>query len=232
MTQLTGKLRAEYVKKMFTAIAGRYDRLNRLMTAGQDVRWRRAVIRQARLGPGERLLDLGAGTGDLAREALRQQPRAYVIAADFTPAMMRAGSRHGALPWCQADALALPYRTGSFAAVVSGFLFRNVIDLDQALGEACRVLSRGGRLVILDTTRPRRSLFSPMVRLHMHTIIPLLGRVLGGSNAAYRYLPESTEQFLSAEELASRMEGAGFSQVSFRVLMFGTVAIHYAEKPA
>ncbi len=230
MTQLEGRERARFIQGMFTRIASRYDLMNRLMTGFQDVRWRRQVIRLAHLSPGDRVLDLGTGTGDLAREARAQQPAASVTAADFTLEMMRVGKRMGSLDWSAADALSLPFRAGSFDAVVSGFLMRNVNDLPEALREQHRVLKPGGRIVILDTTRPGRSLLSPFIRFHMHVIIPALGSLLTGTREAYTYLPESSEGFLAAEQLASRLETAGFHQVSFQRLMFGTIAIHRAEK--
>ena len=217
---------------MFERIAPRYDLLNRLMTAGQDRAWRRQVIRLAGLPEDGRLLDLGAGTGDLSGEALRQHPSSRPLAADFTPGMLRVGQpRYGdRLDWCAADALRLPFPNASFDAVVSGFLLRNVVDLPQALAEQQRVLKPGGRLVALDTTRPPRSLLTPLIRFHMHTIIPFLGRIISGQADAYHYLPETSEGFLAAEELQARIAAAGFRQVEFRRLMFGAVAIHWARK--
>jgi demethylmenaquinone methyltransferase/2-methoxy-6-polyprenyl-1,4-benzoquinol methylase len=230
MTHLTGKERGEYVQQMFTRIAHRYDLMNRLMTAGQDVEWRKAVIRQARLAPNARLLDLGAGTGDLAREALAQQPEINVVAADFTLEMMRVGNRNGSLPWSAADALNLPFPDKTFDAIVSGFLMRNVGDVQQALKEQYRTLKPGGRIVILDTTKPKRNLLSPFIWLHMHFVIPLLGRIMSGFGEAYNYLPDSTEGFLTAEELTVRMAAVSFKRINFERLMFGTIAIHWGEK--
>jgi len=231
MTHLSGKEKSNYVQDLFTRIAGRYDLMNRLMTAGQDVRWRREVIRRAGLQPQARVLDLGAGTGDLARAALAQQPTARVNAADFTFEMMRAGRKPGdAFGWANADALALPFPDETFHAVVSGFLMRNVVDSQAALLEQLRVLQPGGRIVILDTTRPKRNLLSPLIWLHMHLVIPLLGTLLSGQSDAYTYLPDSSEAFLTAEELASRMLLAGFKRTGFRRLMFGTIAIHWGVK--
>jgi demethylmenaquinone methyltransferase/2-methoxy-6-polyprenyl-1,4-benzoquinol methylase len=230
MTHLTGKERGEYVQDMFTRIAYRYDLMNRIMTAGQDVHWREQVIRQAGLRPKARLLDLGAGTGDLAREALKQQPQARVVAADFTLEMMRVGQLNGSLPWSAADALRLPFRNGTFDAIVSGFLMRNVGDIQQALKEQYRTLKPGGRIVILDTTKPKPNLLSPFIWLHMHLVIPLLGRLVSGTDDAYKYLPDSTEGFVTAEELTVRMAAVGFKKINFERLMFGTIAIHWGEK--
>ena len=228
--EFTGKERAAHVQKMFTKIARRYDVMNRLMTAGQDIRWRKEVIAHAKLDTGDALLDLGAGTGDLAREALRQQPASSALAADFTLEMMRAGKKHGALDWTSADALNLPFPNERFDAIVSGFLMRNVTDVPRALNEQHRTLKPGGRIVILDTTRPRKNILTPFINIHLTYIIPTLGQLLTGERDAYTYLPDSTKGFLSAEELAATMKEAGFKDVKFSVKMFGTVAIHWGLK--
>jgi len=233
MTHLDNEQRAQYVQRMFARIAHRYDLMNRLMTAGQDARWRREVIRRADLHAGDMLLDLGAGTGDLAREALKQCERSRVIAGDFTLEMMRVGqARFAALPiaWSASDALRLPFADQTFDAIVSGFLLRNVIDLRRALREQYRVLKPGGHIVALDTTQPTRSILAPFIRFHMHTIIPMLGRLIAGASDAYTYLPDSTESFLQAEVLADRLREAGFEQVGFKKRMFGTVAIHWGQR--
>jgi len=230
MTQLTGNERAKYVQGMFTRIAKRYDLMNRLMTGGQDVRWRKRVIELARLDNNASLLDLGTGTGDLAREALSAFPKAKVVAADFTLEMMRVGRRTSPLDFSTADALRLPFGDLSFDAVISGFLMRNVIDLQKALDEQYLVLKNGGRIVILDTTRPKKNILSPFIWLHMHFVIPTLGGLLTGSRDAYRYLPETTEGFVTAEDMALRMAKAGFQKIGFQRFMFGTIAIHWGEK--
>jgi demethylmenaquinone methyltransferase/2-methoxy-6-polyprenyl-1,4-benzoquinol methylase len=230
MTQLTGRERAHYVQSMFTRIAHRYDLMNRLMTGGQDVRWRRQVVQLTRLRPNGSLLDLGTGTGDLAREALTQFPKARITAADFTLEMMRVGKKNGDLNFSSADALNLPFEDKTFDAVVSGFLMRNVTDVQKALSEQHRILKAGGRIVVLDTTRPKRNLLSPFIKFHMHVIIPTIGGVLSGMRDAYKYLPDTTENFLTAEELTVRMVAVGFRRVNFKRLMFGTIAIHWGEK--
>jgi demethylmenaquinone methyltransferase/2-methoxy-6-polyprenyl-1,4-benzoquinol methylase len=233
MAHLRGAARRNYVQAVFARIAGRYDRLNRLMTAGRDAAWRRAVIGLASLQPGQRVLDLGAGTGDLAQEAIRRCPQAQVVAADFTLAMMQQGRRRpggAAIPWLAADALSLPFPAASFDVVLSGFLIRNVVDVAQALREQWRVLTPGGQIVLLDTTRPPRNWLSPLIRLHLQVGIPLLGRLIAQQPEAYTYLSESTAGFLSAEQLAVRLQAAGFKEVQFQRRMLGMVAIHWAVK--
>ena len=234
MTHLTGAARAKYIQGMFTRIASRYDLMNHLMTFGRDRCWRREVINRAALPPtGGLLLDLGGGTGELGLEALQRNPTTIPIEADFTLEMMRVGQGHpgtGSLRWSAADAIMLPFPDDSFDAVVSGFLLRNVIDLPQSLAEQYRVIKPGGRLVALDTTRPKGSLLNPFVRLYMHTAIPLLGRLISGEDDAYVYLPDTSESFLSAEELVVQMASAGFGSIAFQRLNFGTIAIHWGVK--
>ena len=233
MAHLTGRERAAYVQNMFTRIAGRYDVMNRLMTFGQDQRWRNEVIHRAAITPGSRVLDLGAGTGDIALEIRARQPQAAPLAADFTIEMMRVGQKRNGgdlLDWCATDALNLPYANESFDAVVSGFLMRNVSDLPRALAEQRRVLKPGGRMVILDTTRPAENILTPFIGFHLNTIIPALGRMIAGDSEAYTYLPDTTKGFLSAEGLAARMIDANFKEIGFKRLMFGTIAIHWGRK--
>jgi demethylmenaquinone methyltransferase / 2-methoxy-6-polyprenyl-1,4-benzoquinol methylase len=233
VSNLLGTERARLVQEMFTQIAPRYDLMNRLMTFGQDVGWRRQVIQRAHLRPGSWLLDLGAGTGDLAGEARRQCPLAHIIAADFTVRMMAFGQSRNAnerLGWAAADARALPFPDRAFEAVVSGFLLRNVTNLPLSLSEQYRVLKPGGRMVTLDTTPPPDNLLKPFIRIHLHQVIPTLGRLVAGQVEAYQYLPETTENFLEPERLAGRMVEAGFRQVGFVRLMFGTIAIHWGIK--
>jgi len=234
MTNLSGDERARYIQEMFTRIARRYDLMNCLITAGQDSRWRREVIRRASLPPGANIiLDLGAGTADLGLEALRQNPAATLIEADFTIEMMHVGQQRSgsaSLRWAAADALKLPFPADTFDAVVSGFLLRNVVDLPQTLREQHRVLKSGGMLVALDTTRRRENLIAPLIHFHMHTIIPFLGRLLTGEAEGYTYLPDSSDGFLRAEELADHIAAAGFREACFRRLMFGTIAIHWGRK--
>ena len=205
--------------------------MNRLMTGGFDRKWKWEVSRRVNLANDDRLLDLGTGTGDLARAVLAEQPNARVVAADFSLEMMLAGKEKFNLPFVQADALALPFSDSTFDCVVSGYLLRNVSRLDQAISEVFRVLKINKNFIVLDTTKPKKNIFSPLIWAYMHWVIPLIGVIISGNRDAYEYLPNSTEQFLSAEELAEKLKNAGFVSVQFRRLMFGTIAIHWGEKP-
>jgi len=233
MAQLAGLERAAYVHTMFARLAKHYDRLNRLVSAGQDEKWRRRVIDLARVPSGGRVLDIGTGTGDLVREVLRRDNLALAVGGDFTMEMMRQGqarpcSEH--IRWLNTNALDLPFPGESFDAVVSGYLLRNVVDVQQALAEKYRVLKPGGTVVCLDTTPPPSDWQHGPVHFYLRTIIPMLGRLIADEAEAYTYLPESTVHFLQAEELAACMQRAGFQAVHFLRLMFGTMAIHWGRK--
>lgn len=236
MAHLSGEERSEYVRAMFDRVAERYDLLNRIISGGQDMRWRRFAVEAAALPAGGALLDIAAGTGDIAFEALKRSPSANVAAADFSLGMMRVGRRRQPfgqkVAWTGADALALPYANESFDAVVSAYLMRNVSDIPQALAEQRRILKRGGRVVILDTSPPPENALKPIILLHLKVGVPLLGRLIGGAAVAdaYRYLPESTQTFKTPQELKSLVESAGFDDVCIRSFMFGAMALHWGVK--
>ncbi|MCI0396245.1 MAG: ubiquinone/menaquinone biosynthesis methyltransferase [Chloroflexi bacterium] len=234
MAHLQGEARARYVQGMFARIAGRYDLMNRLMTGGQDVRWRRYVIRQAHLPPVGRLLDIATGTGEIAWEGLRQHPGIQAVGGDFTIEMMLAGRRdpqRQAIHWLAADTLALPFPDDTFDAVTSGFLMRNVVDMPGAFQEQARVTRPGGRVVVLESSPPKKNLLRPFIRLHLNVVIPTLGRLIAGDGEAYRYLPDSTQQFHDPKSLAEMMRRAGLVDVHYRLFMFGAIAIHAGRKP-
>jgi len=233
MAHLEGQERAEYVQEMFARIAGRYDTMNRLMTFGQDVRWRQTVIRLANLPVGGRLLDIATGTGDIADEGRRQVPGLRAVGGDFVIEMMQAG-RHlpdrAGIAWTAADTLALPFPDNTFDAVTSGFLIRNVIDVPGAFREQWRVTKPGGRVVVLESSPPKDNLLKPFIGIHLNYVIPTLGRLVTGERDAYRYLPDSTQAFQGPEQLAETMRAAGFVDVSYRLFMFGTIGIHVGTK--
>lgn len=234
MAHLTGQERAQYVQSMFARIAGRYDRMNRLMTFGQDLRWRRYVIQQANIPPQGRLLDIATGTGDIAYEGMQQVSGLQAVGGDFTLEMMQAGKLYPerqTIQWVGADTLSLPFPGNYFDAVTSGFLMRNVIDVDKALREQMRVLKPRGRVVILESSPPKRNLLRPFILFHLNHVIPTLGRLITGESDAYRYLPDSTQQFRTPQALAEAMHQTGFTHVQFKLFMFGTIAIHTGEKP-
>jgi len=234
MANLVGQERSQYVRSMFARIAPRYDLMNRVMTVGQDVRWRRFAVKQAGLPIEGALLDIATGTGEIAAEALRQVDGLTAVGGDFTPEMMIAGreiaDRTGIL-WTTADTLQLPFSGRLFDAVTSGFLMRNVIDVKRALNEQARVLKPGGRLVILESSPPKKNILRPLILFHLNRVIPFVGRVVAGDGEAYSYLPESTQQFLGPDELSERMRLAGLEQVDYRLFMFGTIAVHWGTKP-
>jgi len=209
--------------------------MNRLMTAGQDIRWRRRVIQLAQLPPEGVMLDIATGTGDIAHEGLRQHLGLKVYGGDFTIEMMQVGQSdpgRKAIRWTGADTLALPFPDDTFHAVTSGFLMRNVIDVAAAFIEQVRVTRPGGWVVVLESSPPKVNFLRPFITFHLNTIIPMLGRVVSGDREAYRYLPDSTQQFREPESLANIMRGAGLVDVGFEMFMFGTIAIHFGQKPA
>ena len=227
MTYESGTLRPDEVRGMFDRIAPVYDAMNRVMTAGLDRRWRRLAVR-AVVWPGDRVLDSCCGTGDLAIEAERRGGR--VTGLDFSERMLeRARRKSGTIEWVQGDALALPFADGEFDAVTVGFGVRNLADLEGGLREAARVLRPGGKIAVLEITRPR-GLLRPFFRLWFDVLVPLAGKVLPGGKA-YTYLPASVRRFPGPEDLATLFRNAGFEDVRYRLLGGGSVALHVAMAP-
>ena len=224
---------AEQVNRMFDRVAGRYDLLNQLMSAGLHHHWRERAADRAALSPGDSVLDVCCGTGDLTLElAGRVAPGGSVVGCDFSEPMLdlareKAAGRGAAgtrFEW--ADALNLPYDAGRFDAVTVGFGLRNFADRDRGLREMSRVLRPGGRLVVLEFTRPRRFPFSTFYSLWFDRIAPLLGRI-SDNPEAYEYLAESVRSFPGPEGLAERMDrAAGLEGIRYAVLAGGIVTIH------
>lgn len=234
MAHLEGQERAQYVQDMFARIAGRYDLMNRLMTVGQDVRWRQFVISQSNLPLNGRLLDIATGTGEIALEGTKQVPGLQAVGGDFTIEMMQVGKRVPArqeIRWVGADTLSLPFPDNSFDAVTSGFLMRNVIDVVGAFKEQMRVTRPGGRVVVLESSPPKDNFLRPFILIHLNYVIPTLGRWVTGEREAYRYLPDSTQMFRDPQTVADIMNQVGFENVNYRLFMFGTIAVHSGQKP-
>jgi demethylmenaquinone methyltransferase / 2-methoxy-6-polyprenyl-1,4-benzoquinol methylase len=218
----TGRLPADAVRSMFDRIAPVYDAMNRAMTLGLDQRWRRATVAAA-VRPGDRVLDACCGTGDLAIAAQRAGGR--VTGVDFSERMLaRAGRKSGAIEWVRGDALTLPFPDEAFDASIVGFGVRNLDDLERGLAELRRVLRPGGRVGILEITRPR-GLLAPFYRLWFDRLVPLLGKLLPGGSA-YTYLPASVRRFPGPDQLAELLRAAGFADVRCRLFAGGIVALH------
>jgi demethylmenaquinone methyltransferase/2-methoxy-6-polyprenyl-1,4-benzoquinol methylase len=228
------------IEAMFGGIAGRYDLMNRLMTLGLDVRWRRLAAEQARLSPGDEALDACCGTGDLAFSLLDACPECGVTGLDFTPGMLArardkadARARRGlAVPRAlvQGDLLSLPFDPARFAAVTIGWGVRNVPDVPRAFREMARVTRPGGRVVCLESTQAV-GIGGRFHSIWMGRVVPLLGRLVTGDPSAYAYLPASVAAFPRARELAALMTGAGLTNVRYRRLGLGAVALHVGEVP-
>jgi demethylmenaquinone methyltransferase / 2-methoxy-6-polyprenyl-1,4-benzoquinol methylase len=221
-----GTLSPEGVRTMFDRIAPVYDAMNHVMTAGLDRRWRRLTA-EATVRPGDRVLDACCGTGDLALADLKAGA-AEVVGLDFSERMLeRARRKSDAVEWVEGDMLALPFEAESVDAVTVGFGVRNVEDLEAGLRELRRVLRPGGRLGVLEITRPR-GLLRPFFRLWFDVLVPLAGKVLPGGRA-YAYLPASVRRFPGPDDLAAAIERCGFRGVQYRRLGGGIVALHTAE---
>jgi demethylmenaquinone methyltransferase / 2-methoxy-6-polyprenyl-1,4-benzoquinol methylase len=218
----TGRLAPDAVQSMFDRISPVYDAMNRTMTLGLDRRWRRLAA-EAAVHKGDRVLDACCGTGDLALAALRRGGK--VTGVDFSARMLeRARAKSSQVEWLQADALALPFADGAFDAATVGFGVRNLDDLDRGLVELRRVLRVGGRLAILEITRPS-GVLAPFYRLWFDRFVPRLGRMLPGGDA-YTYLPASVRRFPGPGGLAEQLRAAGFSDARWRTFAGGIVALH------
>ena len=221
---------------MFDRIAPRYDLLNRLLSLGTDLSWRRRALDLARLGEGGRALDVGTGTGDFALALLARSPgTATVTGVDISPGMLEIAERRAAKAGLSAryerliaSVESLPFPDGAFDVAMAGFVIRNVGDIPKGLREMRRVLRPDGRAVILDLHTPRNPAIRRLYRAYSY-VSPRLAAALGGDPEAYRYLPRSIEAFYDPEALAALMRNAGFTRVRFERLTFGIAAIHVGE---
>jgi demethylmenaquinone methyltransferase/2-methoxy-6-polyprenyl-1,4-benzoquinol methylase len=226
VTARSGTLPPEGVRAMFDGIAPVYDAMNRAITLGLDRGWRRLAA-QSVVRPGDRVLDVACGTGDLALCA--HELGGDVTGVDFSERMLaRARRKSDAVEWVQGDALALPFPDASFDVATIGFGIRNVAGVDDGLRELARVVRPGGRVAVLEITAPR-GLLRPFFRLWFDVLVPLAGKALPGG-VAYAYLPASVRTFPGPDEFAEHLRGAGFSSVGYRLLGGGIVALHVAER--
>jgi demethylmenaquinone methyltransferase / 2-methoxy-6-polyprenyl-1,4-benzoquinol methylase len=224
--------KAEAVRAMFTRIARRYDLMNSLMTGGRHHAWRGRVAAAAAEAPAGPALDLATGTADLAIALRLRNPGRLIVGADFSDGMLQVGrgkldaGRVARVPLLAADALALPFRDGVFACVMSAFLLRNLEDLERGLAEMRRVTMRGGRVITLDIVRPAAPVWGPAFSVYFNRVVPAIGALVAGDRQAYTYLPQSVERFVTPEQLARLMVSAGLRDVSFRRYGLGTIALH------
>lgn len=224
-----------FVRSLFGRIAGRYDLTNDVMSLGLHRRWKDRLVALAAPEPGHRVLDLAAGTGDLALRVLERAPGAAVTAADLTPEMMEVGrGRNGAagVSWVGADALRLPFGTGTFDRVLVGYGLRNFPDLERSLEEIHRCLAPGGMLLSLDFGKPSRRWLRRAYLRYLEASTWAAGWVLHRDPEAYLYIPESLREHPPQGELCEMMTRVGFSPCSWTDLMLGTMAIHVARRPA
>jgi demethylmenaquinone methyltransferase/2-methoxy-6-polyprenyl-1,4-benzoquinol methylase len=231
-----GVLEESEIRAMFDRIAGLYDRMNTVMTAGLHHRWRERAADMAEVAPGDRVLDVATGTGDLALElAARVGPSGRVVGSDFSERMLslaRIKAENLDLPvgFELGNALELPYEEDSFDAATVGFGARNFSDLRRGLGEMVRVVRPGGRVVVLEITTPTRPPLSTLLELWFETVVPRLGR-LAGDTQAYSYLPQSVRRFPAPAALAELLWSCGLRSVGWRQTAGGIIAIHAGTVP-
>lgn len=224
--------KAQRVQAMFDAIAPTYERVNRILSAGQDAHWRRRAVKLACVTPTDRVLDLACGTGDFARAFQKAEP-ALVVGSDFSQNMLRlAAQRSGSdLRWCRGDAMALPFEDGAFTIVSCAFGVRNFQELLPGLREMYRVLSPGGRVIILEFSLPKSRFLGGIYLFYLRRILPLLARLISRDRTgAYSYLPSSMAAYADIHGMVQFLSSAGFVEIEHLSLTFGTVAVYLGRK--
>lgn len=230
--------KGEAVRDMFAGIARKYDALNHLISFNRDKSWRRFTVELAKVQPSESILDVCCGTGDLALEFRRKYGKDHEIqGTDFTPEMIeiaksKADKLSANIAYQVADTLRLPFKNRSFDVISVGFGIRNVQNVREGIREMARVLKPGGRIVILEFSKPQGFFFKRMYDLYMTRVLPHMGNLFSRSKEkAYSYLADSIALFPGPMQLAEMMEEEGLSDVYYRFRMFGTVAVHVGTKP-
>ncbi|HKO42571.1 MAG TPA: bifunctional demethylmenaquinone methyltransferase/2-methoxy-6-polyprenyl-1,4-benzoquinol methylase UbiE [Pyrinomonadaceae bacterium] len=227
---------ARRVREMFGGIASRYDLLNHTLSGNVDKRWRRVLTEKlSDVDADQRVLDVACGTGDLSLE-LHQAGHTNVVGIDFCRPMLaiaksKAEARNVEIPFIEGDALSLPFDDGSFALVTIAFGLRNLSSVEQGVTELLRVLAPGGRLAVLEFSKPVIPVLSSIFRFYFSRVLPFLGGLVSGSRSAYEYLPDSVRRFPDQEQLAALMSDAGFAEVSFENLTGGIAALHFGTRP-
>ena len=238
MAELKGEAKRKYVADLFSRIAGRYDLMNDLMTAGLHRRWKQHTARLAASGLQGNSLDVATGTGDLAIALARRPEIAHSVGVDLLPEMLALGKAKARakglannITLILGDALELPFPDGTFACATAGFSLRNMPDLHLALTEMVRVVMPGGRVTTLELTPMASGLKSRVARLYFHHAVPVVGQVVAGNRSAYSYLPQSVDYFLEADRLEGVFRDLGLVDVGYEKLGLGAVALHWGHKP-
>lgn len=229
--------KAAYVERMFARIAPGYDRMNRVMTIGMDRGWRDYAARAIAPPANGRALDVGTGTGDFLPLLADWMPDGFAVGLDFTVAMMQAGlpklgQAHDRAGFVGGDALHLPFPDNSFDAITTGFTMRNVVDIGQAFREMYRVARPGCVVACLEVARPSNPLLRLGHRIYFEQVVPRVTALLGGDPTAYTYLPQSARAFPLPDALVRIIAEAGWSEVRYKLLGMGAVAVHTAYKRA
>lgn len=237
MARLTGAERQRYVADLFSRISGRYDLMNDIMTLGMHRGWKRKTAAIATQDSTGAALDVSTGTGDLAFQLARTSGITRTVALDLLPRMVSLArqKRDSDLPiapsFIVGDALSLPFPSNTFACSTAGFSLRNMPDVRQAIAEMARVVRPGGRVALLELSPMESGIKARLFRLYFHRLVPLIGGIIAGDRTAYAYLPQSVDTFIEARELADILRDAGLAGVGYRRLGFGTVCIHWGDKP-
>ncbi len=229
--------KADMVHGVFSRVANRYDVMNDLMSGGVHRLWKDAMMDWLAPRPGQRLLDVAGGTGDIAFRFLKRAPGATAVVLDLTTAMLDEGRKRAdaanladRLDWITGDAMALPFPDRSFDVYTISFGIRNVTRIGDALAEAYRVLKPGGRLMVLEFSRIPNALLQKAYDLYSFNVIPVMGQVVANDRASYQYLVESIRKFPDQDTFAAMIRQAGFGQVAYRNLTMGVAALHSGWK--